>query len=77
MFQRSDRLDRLIDRATAATTDDARLRYYREAQKVVAEDAPYISLWYKTNVAVLRPNVSGLRLSAQADFLALKDVRKN
>ena len=45
-------------------------------QKVVAEDAPYISLWYKTNIAVTRPNISGIRLSAQADILALKDVRK-
>ena len=42
----------------------------------MAEDAPYISLWYKTNIAVTRPNISGMRLSAQADFLALKDVRK-
>jgi hypothetical protein len=25
----------------------------------------------------MRPNVSGMRLSPQADFLALKDVRKS
>jgi ABC-type transport system substrate-binding protein len=69
-------VDRLIDLATRATTDDERLSYYREVQKIVADDAPYISLWYKTNIAVMRPNVSGMRLSAQADFLWLKDVRK-
>ena len=69
--------DRLIDLATTATTDEDRRRYYGAAQKIVAEDAPYISLWYKTNIAVTQPNVSGLRLSAQADFLGLKDVRKN
>jgi peptide/nickel transport system substrate-binding protein len=70
-------VDRLIDLATRATTDDERLRYYREVQKIVADDVPYISLWYKTNIAVMRPNVSGMRLSAQADFLWLKDVRKS
>ena len=69
-------VDRLIDLATTATTDGDRRKYYSQAQKVVAEDAPYISLWYKTHVAVTRPNISGLRLSAQADFQALKDVRK-
>jgi hypothetical protein len=37
---------------------------------------PYISLWYKTNVAVTRPDIRGMRLSAQADFLSLKDVQK-
>ena len=70
-------VDRLIDLATRALTDADRRRYYSEVQKAVAEDAPYISLWYKTNIAVTRPNISGMRLSPQADFLALKDVRKN
>jgi peptide/nickel transport system substrate-binding protein len=70
-------VDRLIDLATRAITDDERLSYYREVQKIVADDVPYISLWYKTNIAVMRPNVSGMRLSAQADFLWLKDVRKS
>ena len=42
----------------------------------MAEDVPYVSLWYKTNIAVMRPNISGMRLSAQADFLGFKDVRK-
>ena len=69
-------VDRLIDLATRAATDEERLKYYSLVQKIVADDVPYISLWYKTNIAVMRPNVSGLRLSAQADFLALKDVKK-
>jgi peptide/nickel transport system substrate-binding protein len=69
-------VDRLIDLATTATTDDDRLKYYSAVQKLVADDAPYISLWYKTNVAVTRPNITGLRLSPQAGFWTLKDVRK-
>ena len=77
IYYSNPEVDRLIDLATTATTDEDRRRYYGAAQKVVAEDAPYISLWYKTNIAVMRPNVSGLRLSAQADFLGLKDVKKN
>ena len=68
-------VDRLIDLATTALTDEDRRRYYGEVQKLVAEDVPYVSLWYKMNIAVTRPDISGMRLSAQADFLALKDVR--
>ncbi|MBF8299759.1 MAG: appA 1 [Acidobacteria bacterium] len=77
IYYRNTEVDRLIDLATRAPTDEDRRRYYSEVQKAVAEDAPYISLWYKTNIAVTRPNISGLRLSAQADFLALKDVKKS
>jgi len=69
-------VDRLIDLAAAALTDDERKKYYSEVQKIVADDVPAVSLWYKTNIAVTRPEISGLRLSAQADFLALKDVKK-
>ena len=76
IYYSNPEVDRLIDRATTAPTDEERLKYYSEVQKAVAEDAPYISLWYKTNIAVTRPNITGMRLSAQADFLALKDVRK-
>ncbi len=46
-------------------------------QKLVAEDQPYISLWYKTNVAVAQPGVTGLRLGSLGDFRALKDVSRN
>lgn len=69
-------VDRLIDLASAASTDAERRRYYSEVQKIVAEDAPYVSLWYRTNVAVTQPGISGLRLGPQADMLSLKDVRK-
>jgi peptide/nickel transport system substrate-binding protein len=69
-------VDRLIDLASTAETDEDRRKYYSDVQKIVADDVPAVSLWYKTNIAVTRPNISGMRLSAQADFLALKDVRK-
>jgi len=76
IYYSNPEVDRLIDLATTALTDEDRRKYYSEVQKLVAEDVPYVSLWYKTNIAVTRPNISGMRLSAQADFLALKDVRK-
>ena len=76
-YYKNPEVDRLIDLATTAKTDDERRKYYSEVQKVVADDAPYISLWYKTNIAVMRPNLTGMRLSAQADFAGLKDVQKH
>ena len=76
IYYKNPEVDRLIDLASTSTTDDERRKYYSQVQKLVAEDAPYISLWYKTNIAVTRSNISGMRLTAQADFLALKDVKK-
>jgi peptide/nickel transport system substrate-binding protein len=76
IYYRSPDVDRLLDLASTARTDAERRKYYSEVQKIVADDVPYVSLWYKTNIAVTQPNISGMRLSAQADFLTLKDVRK-
>lgn len=69
-------VDRLIDLATRSTDDDERRRYYGEVQKLVAEDVPYVSLWYKTNISVTQATISGLRLNATADFSSLKEARK-
>jgi ABC-type transport system substrate-binding protein len=69
-------VDRLIDLASAASTDEERRKYYSAAQKLIAEDAPYVSLWYRTNVAVAQADITGLRIGPQADMAVLKDVKK-
>ncbi len=75
-YYKNPEVDRLIDLASAAPTDEERKKYYGEVQKIVAEDAPYISLWYKTNIAVMRANITGLHMAAQPDFAVLRNVRK-
>jgi peptide/nickel transport system substrate-binding protein len=69
-------VDRLIDDAAIAVDEDARGVLYKRAQQLIAEDVPYISLWYKTNVAVFQPDVTGVRLSPIADFGFLKDLSR-
>ena len=76
-YYENPEVDRLIDAAQAATTDDDRRRLYGDAQRLVAEDAPYISLWYKTNVAVSRTQIEGVKLTPSADFTFLRDVTKH
>ncbi|MDP1572303.1 MAG: ABC transporter substrate-binding protein [Vicinamibacterales bacterium] len=73
---RNPEVDQLIDRATVATDDATRREAYGAAQRLIAEEAPYISLWYKTNVAVAQPGIEGLRLSPSADFSALRHVSR-
>lgn len=69
-------VDRLIDAAMAAPTEAERRKWYGEAQRVIAQDAPYISLWYKTNIAVSRTDIEGVTLTPSADFQFLRAVSK-
>jgi peptide/nickel transport system substrate-binding protein len=77
VFYNNSEVDRLIDAAAAASNDEDRRRFYSRAQQLIAEDVPYISLWYKTNVAVFQPHITGVRLSPIADFTFLKDVARS
>ncbi len=69
-------VDRLIDQASATPDDEVRRKLFGEAQRLIAEDAPYISLWYKTNVAVYRAELAGVALSPIAEFTFLRNVSR-
>jgi peptide/nickel transport system substrate-binding protein len=75
-FFSDPRVDRLLDAATVSTDDRRRRALYGEVQKVVAEEVPYISLWCKTNVAVARRSLDGIRVPPDAGFIFLKDVAR-
>lgn len=75
-FYANPEVDALIDRATAATDEEERRAAYAAAQRLIARDAPYISLWSKTNVAVARRSLVGLRLTPSADFSVLREVAR-
>jgi len=69
-------LDALLDRATRSTDDAERKALYAQAQRIVAIDAPYIGLWYRTNVVVHQPSLEGVTLSPIADYTFLRHVRR-
>ena len=69
-------VDRLLDEAAVTTDEDRRHKLYGEVQRHIAEEAPYISLWYKTNVAVAQSTLTGIRIPPIADFTFLRNVAR-
>jgi peptide/nickel transport system substrate-binding protein len=69
-------LDAVLDRATRSTDDAERKELYAEAQRIAAIDAPYVGLWYRTNVVVYQPTLEGVTLSPVADYTFLRHVRR-
>jgi peptide/nickel transport system substrate-binding protein len=76
-YYENPEVDALIDRASSAPDDVTRRQLFGEAQRRIAEDAPYISLWYKTNVAVYRTELEGVALSPIAEFTFLRNVSRH
>jgi peptide/nickel transport system substrate-binding protein len=69
-------VDRLLELATAAVSEEDRRRHYVEAQRLIALDAPMIPLWARTNVAVARSDLAGIELSPIGDFDFLRRVSR-
>jgi peptide/nickel transport system substrate-binding protein len=69
-------VDRLIEAAASATSDEQRKAFYGRAQQIIAEDVPYVPLWYRLNVAVSQPDIRGVSLSPIADFTFLRNVSR-
>ena len=74
---RNPEVDRLLDLAGAALDEPERKKYYSAAQRLIAEDAVYIPIWNRVNVAVSQKELTGIRLMPSIDFSMLKDVRRN
>jgi peptide/nickel transport system substrate-binding protein len=70
------RVDALLDEASASTDEAHRLELYKEVQRLVALDVPYISLWNKTNLVVAQRSLTGIQVDAMADLRFLKDVAR-
>ena len=76
-FYSNAEVDALIDKATVSTDDVERRDLYAKAQRVIAADVPYVSLWYKTNVVVARPDIDGIEISPAAEFRFLRLVSRH
>lgn len=72
----NSQLDGILEEAGGLENGPRRLELYAEAQRLIAADVPYVSLWYKTNVAVAQKNLAGVRLTPLAEFTFLKDVSR-
>ncbi|MFC2172521.1 ABC transporter substrate-binding protein [Acidobacteriota bacterium] len=74
---RNPELDNLL-KLSALTVDlAARQAVCSSIQRIVAQDAPYVSLWHPNNVAVMRQEVQGLKLYPAGDFRTLRFCTKN
>ncbi|HUF43551.1 MAG TPA: ABC transporter substrate-binding protein [Verrucomicrobiae bacterium] len=67
-------LDRLLEKGRAAADMAERKRIYQQAQRIIADDLPYVPLWWWNNVVVKRPAVRGFVPYPNGDFISFKNA---
>lgn len=71
-YYANPRVDALIDQARAELDQNTRKQMYAEIQRILAEDLPYINLWYFDNVMVHTKRVRNLTLNPPGNYDFLK-----
>jgi peptide/nickel transport system substrate-binding protein len=71
---RNAALDTLLDEAHVESDREKRRALLSQIQKIVALDAPYLSLWYMDNVSVHRKRISDVQISPTGDYDFLRNV---
>jgi peptide/nickel transport system substrate-binding protein len=67
-------VDRLLEKGRTAMDATERKRIYSEVQQILADDLPYIPLWWWKNVVVKTSSLQGFVPYPDGDFTALKKV---
>jgi peptide/nickel transport system substrate-binding protein len=67
-------VDRLVEKGRTAMDTTERTLIYAEVQRILAEDLPYIPLWWWKNVIVKTPSLQGFVPYADGDFISFKKV---
>ena len=67
-------LDALLDAGRRSMSPEARRASYSQAQILIATELPYVPLWHRTNVAVLRSTFTGYQPTPSGDFRVLRTI---
>jgi peptide/nickel transport system substrate-binding protein len=75
-FYANPQVDALIDQARAESDPETRKQLYFEVQRILADDVPYVDLWYLDNVLVASRRVRNLTLNPAGnyDFLRTAEI---
>jgi peptide/nickel transport system substrate-binding protein len=71
----SPRLDELTEQARKEPDQEKRKFAYSEIQKIIADDLPYISLWYFKNVCLYSGRIANMTVSPAGDYEFLETIK--
>jgi peptide/nickel transport system substrate-binding protein len=67
-------VDRLLDQGRKTTDRAERKLIYAQAQKILAQDLPYVPLWWWKNIIVKRPSIQGFVPYPDGELISLQKV---
>ena len=69
------KVDKLIEDGRATFDRAKRKATYDEVQKILADELPYLSLYHRDNVAIMRSNIDGFEMYPSGFLLSVPRMR--
>ena len=73
-YYANPRVDALITAGREEVDQEKRKQIYAELQRILAQDLPYIDLWYLDNVVVHTPRVTNIHVSPSGSYEFLREA---
>ena len=73
-YYKNPKVDELLEQGRHEVTVEGRKKIYSELQKILADDLPYIYLWYPHNIIVMNERVQDFVVYPDGDFASVKNV---
>lgn len=74
-YYRNQQVDRLLAQARETFDREERKRLYGEVQRILAEDLPYVSLYHRSNVAIIDDQLEGFVMYPSGFLLSVPQMR--
>jgi peptide/nickel transport system substrate-binding protein len=71
---RNPEIDALLAESRVEGDQEKRRAIFSKVQRIIAEDLPYVSLWFMDNVSVHRKRISDMQLSPTGDYDFLRTI---
>ncbi len=73
-FYSNPQIDALLEQGRRETDQQKRKQIYFEVQRILANDLPYINLWYFDNMIAFAPRVKGLKQNPSGNFEFIREA---
>lgn len=70
-YYRNPEVDRLLDEGRVTFDRQKRKAIYVKVQKILAEDLPYVSLYHRYNIAIMKKGLVGYQMYPSGFFLSI------
>jgi peptide/nickel transport system substrate-binding protein len=67
-FYKNPKVDELLDKGRTTSNEELRAKYYREAQQIIVDDAPWIFVDHGNQIVIHRKRLKNFVLSPNFDL---------